>query len=133
MKITLEYPYNELYSKGYLVTNKENRKMVCLVNNKTDRTTISFARYLISVKEKRILSKEEQVDHIDEDKTNDDITNLQILSPIENHHKTFKKGETMLSFICPVCFKPFQLTKRQSHKVNPTCSRRCGGIKSHWK
>lgn len=133
MKLNLTYPFTTKYTKGYLVTNKENRKMVCLYNNHKDRTTISYARYLVSVKEKRFLNEDEHVDHIDNNKTNDDIQNLQILTPLENHNKTFKTGETLIDFICPVCNKNFSLTKRQSHKINPTCSKKCGGIKSHWK
>lgn len=133
MKIDLDYPFNIVWKAGYLVTNKENRRMLCLFNSKQDRTTISFARYLVSVKEKRFLESNEHVDHIDNDPTNDSLNNLQILSPTENNRKSHKKGETMYSFVCPVCHKDFQLSARQSHKKTPTCSRRCGGIKSHWK
>ena len=133
MKIELEFPFNDIWQTGYIVTNKDNRKMVCLYNNQKDRSTISLARYLVSVKERRLLSKDEHVDHIDNDKTNDSLENLQILSPIENHNKSFKVGETYYSFTCPVCGIDFKLSARQSHKTNPTCSRKCGGIKSHWK
>lgn len=133
MKIELESPFKEKWSKGYIVTNKENRRMVVLFNSHTNRTTISYARYLLGVREGRELSKNEQADHINGDKTNDSLDNLQILSPLENHHKTFKRGETMYDHVCPVCSKPFQLSARQNHKTNPTCSRKCGGIKSHWK
>ena len=131
MRITLEPPFNNLWRLGYTVVNKEDRKMVCLFNSSKDRTTISFARYLISIKENRILAKDEQVDHINEDKTDDSIENLQILSQKQNHNKTFKKGETKKTFICPICGISFLLVLRQSHKQFPTCSRKCGGIKSH--
>lgn len=133
MKLQLEYPYNNKWRYGYLVTNKENRKMVILFNNSKDRTTTAYARYLLSCKEQRFLKKSEQADHIDGNKTNDSLENLQILSPKNNHNKTFKVGQTMIKFSCPVCNKNFELTARQSHKLNPTCSKRCGGIKSHWK
>ena len=73
------------------------------------------------------------VDHIDNNKTNDLIENLQILTPKENNQKSFLKGETLFEFKCPVCKKIFKLTARQSHKKEPCCSRKCGGIKSHWK
>lgn len=133
MKIQLEYPYTLKWKHGYLVTNKENRQMIILYNHPKDRTTTAYARYLLSCKEKRFLNPNEQADHIDEDKTNDIIENLQILSQKENHHKKFKVGQTMVKFICPVCNTNFELTARHSHRENPTCSRKCGGIKSHWK
>lgn len=61
--------------------------MVCLFNSKKERTTISYARYLMSVKLNRFLDRNEEVDHIDNDKTNDSIENLQILSSKENKEK----------------------------------------------
>ena len=40
----------------------------------------------------------------------------------------------MVMRICPVCGKEFLFAKRNlSTHPNPCCSRRCGGIKSHWK
>lgn len=132
MKIHLQSPFSKDWKVGYLVLNTENRQMVCLYNSQSDRTTISYARYLMSIKLDRYLSIDEHVDHIDEDKTNDNIDNLQILSPKENHNKSLKTGETFIGFICPVCKIDFKLSKRQSHKINPCCSRKCGGIKSHW-
>ena len=29
MKIELEFPFNDIWQAGYIVTNKDNRKMVC--------------------------------------------------------------------------------------------------------
>lgn len=87
MKIKLKAPFSKDYDKGYLVTNSKNRKFVILYNSANDRTTIPYARYLMSVKLKRYLKDDEHVDHIDNDKTNDDINNLQILSQTENNQK----------------------------------------------
>jgi len=55
MKIELEYPFNITWKRGYIVTNPENRKNVLLYNSQPDRTTISYARYLMSVSLKRFL------------------------------------------------------------------------------
>ena len=87
MKITVEPPFAGLWKHAYVVTNKENRKTVCLVNSKKDRSTISLAKYRMSVKLGRMLLDDEQVDHIDNDKTNDSIENLQLLSPEDNRQK----------------------------------------------
>ena len=65
---------------------KENRYYVYLINpfNKKDRTSTSYARYLFSVKLGRRLSSTEEVDHIDNNKLNDELSNLQVLSPEKN-------------------------------------------------
>lgn len=87
-RISANKPYDDYWL--YIVHHrKENRRMANLVS-KTDnsiRTTISYARYLMSVHLNRVLEKDEHVDHIDNDKMNDVITNLQILSPQENKLK----------------------------------------------
>lgn len=135
-KFELEYPYNERWKAGYLVTNKEKRKTVILVNDKNDRTSTQYARYLISVKLGRFLTEDETVDHIDNDKTNDNIDNLQILTRAENNYKEFKKPDVEL--ICPICKTIFyrSLTwlrgKKDRAKTNMiACSRGCGGKLSH--
>ena len=91
MVINLEEPYSSLYRKGYLRIPKDGRKMVDLFNSSEDRTTISYARYLMCVNLGYILSKDYEVDHIDRDKNNDDISNLQVLSVEEHRRKTQKR------------------------------------------
>ena len=87
----------------------------------------------------RFLNKDEHVDHIDGDKLNDVIENLQILTPKENNIKAVIQNnmqQKQIESICPICGKPFlRLSRNIKYKVldgkTPTCSRRCGGIKSH--
>ena len=86
----------------------------------------------MSVKEHRILKSNEHVDHIDNNKLNDDISNLQILTLKENNIKEAKrKGKKMVTLRCPCCGKFFTIPKNQSHLVKPTrftaCSRQCAG------
>ena len=135
-KIQLEYPYNERWKSGYVVTNKENRRTLILVNSEQDRSSTQYARYLIAVKIGRFLSNEETVDHIDNDKTNDNIENLQILSIAENCRKSSKLPDVKL--ICPICGKVFYKTQSQlrgkkdrAKEGNIACSRTCGGKLSH--
>lgn len=131
MKIELETPFKEIYKCGYLVTNGENRKHVLLYNSQENRTTMSYARYLMSCNIGEIIQKEFEVDHIDNDKTNDILSNLQLLSKSDNIKKSTKQ-KIMIEFTCPVCKKLFLLEKRLSYKKeNPCCCRRCGGIQSH--
>ena len=81
--IELEFPYDEFV--GYIQTIK-NRRYLYLYNKETNkRKLISLARYLVSINERRILSNDEHVDHIDGDFKNDNLNNLQILS-----HKIWK-------------------------------------------
>ena len=87
MKIKLEEPFASDWKLGYLQKNREGRNIVCLVNNNKERTTIAYARYLMSVKLGRYLTADESVDHIDNDKTNDSLDNLQILEPLQNIQK----------------------------------------------
>ena len=91
MKITLQTPYKEDWKFGYLVINPENRRTVILFNDNNNRSSVSYARYQLAVKLQRYLTNNEFADHIDNDKTNDDINNLQILTRKENNLKSNKK------------------------------------------
>lgn len=142
MKIDLQTPFSKDYKAGYLLQNKEPRKLVILVNFNNTRKTISYARYLMSCHIGRYLSDNEQVDHIDNNPLNDIIENLQILSQIDNikkslAHRNISKRYEM--FICPVCNKKFSVPYNQvvskfskDSNYKPCCSRSCGGKKSHW-
>lgn len=132
MKLILDAPYNNDWKHGYLVTNPEGRKTVILYNSQKSRSSVSYARYLLSTWLGKYIDTSLHVDHIDGDKTNDSLLNLQLLTPKENNKKT-AKGKTYKEFICPVCSTHFRLEARQSHKITPCCSRQCGGKKSHWK
>ena len=117
MKIDLEYPYNTLWNNGYIVINPEGRRNVVLFNSQIDRSTVSFARYLMSVKLGRFLTDQEEVDHIDNNKTNDDPNNLQILTPEQNREKREKhylnNVQQKFDLECPNCGKSFTLTERE--------------------
>lgn len=87
MKIILQYPYSKDWKHGYIVINKDNRRTLILYNSQSNRSSTQYARYLLSVKLGRYLTDGEHVDHIDNDKTNDHIDNLQILSAKQNNTK----------------------------------------------
>lgn len=131
MKILTEFPFIDF--TGYIVTNKENRKTICLVNKNTrKRLTMSYARYLMCVKEKRILRNEEHVDHIDNDKTNDSINNLQILTQEDNNKKSRlvnNINRKLITLKCPECEKIFTKPYNKSHFQKggyfDVCSKEC--------
>lgn len=117
MKIELEEPFKSKWKNAYLVTNSENRRNVCLYNDPDDRTTISYARYLMSVKLGRFLDDDVHVDHKDDDKTNDNIDNLQLLTPESNNQKEAERHRIhdviYHACNCTNCGKEFILNDRQ--------------------
>jgi hypothetical protein len=140
--INLEYPFLSDYRAGYLNINKEPRRVVVLIKKDGTRTSISYARYLMSCHLNRYLDKTEHVDHIDDDKLNDVIENLQILSVKDNNRKKNNslqiKLEEPITLICPICNESFSRPARNiKHKLKAgksvCCSRRCGGKNSHKK
>lgn len=129
--IQLEYPYSKKWRKGYLNINKDNRRTLTLFNSGKDRSSVQYARYLLAIKLGRFLSDNEEADHIDGDKTNDCVTNLQVLT--KKDHRA--KGVVHLKGNCYVCGVEFTRTKTQLRpKIKQTlivegkltCSRKCG-------
>ena len=122
-------PFDGYKVYGPYMHRNEGRRIVFLVS-KDHRTSMSYARYLLCVREGRWLESDEQADHIDNDKLNDSIDNLQILSPRENTLKG-RKSAIMVTLTCPRCGSIFTRRKKQTHLTkggNPsTCSRSCGG------
>jgi len=136
MKIKLQQPFSEIYSAGYLRTSKDGRKRVDLYNSKTDRTTVSYARYIVSVREGRFLCDNEEVDHDDGNPSNDESSNLILRNKEEHLKKTLseRKPANILSFKCPVCGKTFHRRKGlEGRSRSPKCSRTCNGKASRAK
>ena len=138
MKIELEYPFDNCIGyKNY--HSIEGRFMVNIIYHSGKRTTTSYARYLMSVHKGRLLERSEQVDHIDGNKQNDVIENLQILTVKENNIKSVKERGLEakdIELVCPQCSVIFYRSKnRVNFKINqgkkPCCSRKCGGKYSH--
>lgn len=109
-----------------------HRKIMVLYSLK-HRTTMSYARYLMSLKLGRELRADEEVDHIDDDCLNDDIDNLQVLTPEQNQEKSNVQRHVaaLVELTCPVCGCTFarlgrDVRKRQKREVQPlTCSKSC--------
>lgn len=106
-----------------------------LVEDTKERTTISYARYLYSVKLGRNLEPYEHVDHINEDKGDDRIENLQLLTPLENKIKSEKYRNTLspklVSINCSYCGNSFNYPSRNFRfhskrgRTNFHCSKKC--------
>lgn len=113
----LEYPFTEVFTSAHLNNGSQGRKQVVLVSG-TYKTCMSYARYLMCVKEQRFLNTLEHVDHIDDDKSNDNLDNLQILFPWDNNIKEGARRGRLLAIIeCPICKKVFTVRKGNSQAV----------------
>lgn len=116
-RVLAEFPYNE-YFLYVVLHKKEGRRYANLipVDKSKKRKTISYARYLMSVKEKRILECGEEVDHIDNKKLNDSFDNLQIISSYQNKIKEMdRRGKCFVVMKCPYCHKIFEKEKRNTY------------------
>lgn len=128
MKIDVIDLYKDEYDVAYLSTSKDNRKRVSLqTKNKSKNKWISYARYIWEDKFGKIPDGYE-VDHINNDKTDDRLENLQLLLKKDNILKTKSlKQKRIIKLICPICGKEFDFMERNlSTHPNPCCSRQCG-------
>lgn len=113
-------------------TRKDGRKHVIHYDG-VHRRTQSYPRYLMENYLGRALNGWEQVDHINNDHTDDRIENLQLLGQLANVRKSSKTTEFMW-FTCPVCTGRFDIPAKQfrnnqlrQYKAGPYCSKRCAG------
>lgn len=130
-EIKLEYPYSEIWKKGYIVVNPEGRRTLILFNSSDDRTSTQYARYLLAVKLGRFLNDDEQVDH----KDNDNINNLRLLTKTENRLKEqiryIEEDQVCYGHYCAYCEVSFILTERErkmklkAGTIYAFCSRSC--------
>lgn len=106
-KITPVFPYDN-YKTGGIYVNPKGRKLISLYSSHIDKLMREYARYLVEVKEQRLLGPDEEVDHVDNDCTNDDVDNLQILSNSDHRYKTDAfKGTLNVVMFCPICKQKF--------------------------
>lgn len=128
-----DYYRSKGFTSVYVSVNKEPRRVATLRRPDNYMTSMSYSKYLYTSHYKiDIDGRYYHVDHINGNKMDDRIENLQVISNSYNCSKDHKRRE-MVIVICPVCGDEFLFSKSNLpfHK-NPCCSRRCGGIKSHW-
>ena len=124
----LENPFKSKWKRAYLRVGKDGRKRLDLVNTSTERTTISYARYLLSVNLGRFLTKDEEADHKDTDASNDEIGNLQVLSVAAHSEKTQleRDGPKLHKAMCEYCSKTFEVpTWKYKSRNKFLCSKPC--------
>ena len=117
---------------------KDGRSIVIHYDPKTKkRKTQSYPRYLIEKETNKDLNDFEEVDHINGDRTDNAIDNLQILSSKDNKIKAITetgRERVYLTFICPICDREFKIEQRRfkhnqlvQNKKGPYCSKQCAG------
>lgn len=75
---------------GPYLDKKAGRKIVRIRYSDGSIKTTSNARFLMEQHLGRELDKSEEVDHKDDDRVNDDISNLQLMSKSANIRKAIK-------------------------------------------
>lgn len=109
---------------------QDGRKRVDVRTPRYKRTH-QLARVKLEIKLGRKLRSWETVDHIDEDKTNDRYSNLQLMALKNNAYKSARKLVPK-TVRCAECRHKITLTKaqrerRSAKKAGPFCSRTCSG------
>jgi len=128
-----EYYKQKGFIKLYIGINKDPRRVATMYKEDGTTLTMSYAKYLYTSHYKEDVDLFYHIDHINGDKLDDRIENLQKITGTYNRQKDHNRRE-MVILTCPVCGKDFIFPKKSlSTHPNPCCSRRCGGIKSHWK
>jgi ribosomal protein S2 len=114
-------------------TRKDGRSHIIKLYKSGRRVTQSYPRYLMEKFLGRKLRNWEEVDHINDDYTDDRIENFQILTKTENIDKS-RKPAKIYRFICPVCkqnssipYSQYKHNQLQQGKAGPYCSRNCSG------
>ena len=120
---------------------KDGRSHIIKIFKSGKRQTQSYPRFLMEVHLKRKLLLTEHIDHKDDNYTNNNINNLQILTQKQNNIKERTRPHRKLKIYkgsCPICFmhfeKPlYQITanNKKQGKAGPFCSRSCAGKYSH--
>ena len=122
---------------GPYLRRQDNRNIVIVMYTDGSRKTYSYARFLMEQKLGRELAYSEEVDHINGDRKDDKIENLQVLSKGSNIKKMYEDCEYKKSyvyhFICPVCLTQATSQYRnvkgnwKKGKSGPFCSKNCSG------
>lgn len=119
--------YEDYVIYGPYRDSKTGREIVVLIGT-AYRTTMSYPRYLMSRHLGRPLAQGEEVDHINDDRSDNRLENLQLLSRADNMAKR-STGQAFNWFSCAQCGSQFSRSKqrqfRTAAKYPPCCTRSC--------
>lgn len=121
--------------KKYIYTGKDDRTRVVIQNDDGTMTSKSYPRILMEENLGRPLEPNEDVHHIDGDKTNNSIDNLEIKMHGEHQREHMPVKYFDKKVTCQVCGKEFIYTAKQQSNYQRdlnrhrrraiTCSRKC--------
>ena len=126
-QITPLPPFDNYHLGVVRIENRDNRRMIQLFRFGGERLKTTYARYLFQVdywnKYRLLLPDDAEVDHINENKLDDQIDNLQLLTKAENVTKNnYTKGSVHVLITCPICGTLFH---KAQHKLKPWCISLC--------
>lgn len=115
-------PYKRKDGRYVIVLTKHGEK-----NKIIERRTVSYPKYLVESYLGRLLLPNETIDHIDEDFTNNDLSNLRVVDRRE-HCRSHVKLNMETTKTCIICGKSF--VTKDGFRV--TCgSKHCVGKTAH--
>lgn len=135
MRVLTEEPFVGYKCYGpYDHSDMSGRKQVVLISPTDERHTLTVARLVMCTHLGRLLDSSEEVDHIDNDCTNDALENLQLLTKAANVAKSNPVRSAY--FECPACGIQFELRgkrlaeyksnhRRKPSMTGPYCSKSC--------
>lgn len=133
MRIEAPHPFSA-YTAYRVFHKQQKRWQVCLVPlDGGKRTTILYAKFVLSIALGRVLARDEEVDHIDGNKLNDDLCNLAVVSRRENRRRYDRAHPgAVLKLKCAYCGVEFvrrrnQTTAVRHWQLDDYCSRSCVG------
>lgn len=134
MRIHLSDYFTKLgFKVGYTVKNRDGRMNIHLLKkaeHNGERKCIAYAKYIWMSYHNMDVPYGYEVDHINNDKTDDRIENLQILTKSENIRKSHPTAK-ITTLTCPICNREFSFAIRNLRfKNNPCCSVTCGRVKT---
>jgi hypothetical protein len=104
------------YVTAYLATNKEPRRICTLRRTDGTMTSMSYAKYLYTSHYNCEVNSNDHVDHINGDKMDDRIENLQVISGTYNRQKDHKIKKWLCVYVLCVA-KNFYLIRETSRHV----------------
>ena len=110
----------------------KGRKFVIVFRNGKKTQTL-YSRFKMQCHLDKELPKNQTVDHIDRDPTNDSLDNLRVIDR-RTHASIDARRVKEVEFVCPMCNESFCTTNlqdvrgnRKKGKAGPFCGKSCAG------
>jgi hypothetical protein len=121
---------------GPYLRKSDGRKYMCVrAPGERHGSTMSYPKWLAMHILGRLLDDDETVDHIDRDKSNDDPSNLRVVSKRKHVMEDAQRAESV-TISCILCGKQAQKKARHLRhnsklgRAGPFCGRSCAGTYS---